>query len=260
MAPRDFIRSAEAAAPAIGDRAISVGERIHRAVAVTHGTVGVNTNLGIVLLAAPIAEAASQLRTPCALETLIERVGAVLARLTVDDAARAFASIRLARPSGLGRAARHDVNEPAQATLREAMCEAAERDMIARQYCNGYADVIAVGLERLAAARGRGRDWRWTTTEVYLAFLARYPDSHVVRQFGREEAERVSAAALPHERAAMQAASGAVAERLMAWDGELKARGVNPGTSADLTVATLFWRFLCEPKVEDYPRRNGRRG
>ena len=27
---------------------------------------------------------------------------------------------------------------------------------------------------------------------------------------------------------------------LMAWDTELKARGINPGTSADLTVATLF--------------------
>ncbi len=29
-------------------------------------------------------------------------------------------------------------------------------------------------------------------------------------------------------------------EGLMRWDTEMKLRGINPGTSADLTVATLF--------------------
>jgi triphosphoribosyl-dephospho-CoA synthase len=33
----------------------------------------------------------------------------------------------------------------------------------------------------------------------------------------------------------------------MTWDGELKQRGINPGTSADLTVATLFARRLLLP-------------
>ena len=31
-----------------------------------------------------------------------------------------------------------------------------------------------------------------------------------------------------------------LADELLAWDAGLKARAVNPGTSADLTVATLF--------------------
>jgi triphosphoribosyl-dephospho-CoA synthase len=29
-------------------------------------------------------------------------------------------------------------------------------------------------------------------------------------------------------------------EGLLSWDAALKSRGINPGTSADLTVATLF--------------------
>ncbi len=31
-----------------------------------------------------------------------------------------------------------------------------------------------------------------------------------------------------------------IVDGLLNWDGELKSRGINPGTSADLTVATLF--------------------
>jgi triphosphoribosyl-dephospho-CoA synthase len=31
---------------------------------------------------------------------------------------------------------------------------------------------------------------------------------------------------------------------LMTWDTALKERGINPGTSADLTVATLFVRHI----------------
>jgi triphosphoribosyl-dephospho-CoA synthase len=34
--------------------------------------------------------------------------------------------------------------------------------------------------------------------------------------------------------------------RLLEWDRALKANGINPGTSADLTVATLFLSDLCE--------------
>jgi triphosphoribosyl-dephospho-CoA synthase len=34
---------------------------------------------------------------------------------------------------------------------------------------------------------------------------------------------------------------------LAAWDESLKAQGINPGTSADLTVATLFLAGLLGP-------------
>ena len=127
------------------------------------------------------------------------------------------------------------------------MREAADRDMIARQYANGYADVLETGRARLTAARARGRDWRWTTTEVYLAYLARHPDSHVARKFGAAEAALLRDESMTRDRAAARATDlVAAAERLIEWDGELKARGLNPGTSADLTVATLFVAFLSD--------------
>jgi triphosphoribosyl-dephospho-CoA synthase len=46
---------------------------------------------------------------------------------------------------------------------------------------------------------------------------------------------------------------------LIEWDGELKARGLNPGTTADLTVATLFLAFLSG-EATDCARRGQRRG
>ena len=35
-----------------------------------------------------------------------------------------------------------------------------------------------------------------------------------------------------------------LAPELLAWDADLKQRGLNPGTSADLTVAAIFARRL----------------
>jgi triphosphoribosyl-dephospho-CoA synthase len=260
MEPLDFVRSAEVAAPAIVASGASVGERAHRAIAATHQAVGANTNVGIVLLAAPVVHAAMQRPLPSAGHLLADRLNAVLDSLTVADAERAFAAIRLARPGGLGSAVRHDVHAPARANLREAMREAADRDMIARQYADGYADVIETGLGRLAEARAQGRDWRWTMTEVYLAFLSRYPDSHIARKFGAEQATTVRDEAAEYARAVARAPDpAALGEPLLKWDGELKARGLNPGTSADLAVASLFLQFLCAPHADDYPQRGARR-
>ncbi len=260
MAPLDFVRSAQAAAPAIVARGASVGERIYHAVVATQRAVGVNTNLGIVLLAAPLVHAAMQQRLPCDRGALADRLHEVLDGLAVPDAERAFEAIRLARPGGLGAAEQHDVNEPARTSLLDAMRAAAGRDMIARQYASGYADVIETGLGRLAKARARGRDWRWTTTEVYLAFLARHPDSHIARKLGMGQANRVRDEAIEYAVAVAAAPDpAALAGRLLTWDRELKARGLNPGTSADLTVASLLFAFLCEAQLEDRPRRGGRR-
>src|SRR5579875_931991 len=58
MTAEDFLRSAAAAAPHVCAAGASLGTRIFDAVAATRGVVGQNTNLGIVLLCAPLAKAA----------------------------------------------------------------------------------------------------------------------------------------------------------------------------------------------------------
>jgi triphosphoribosyl-dephospho-CoA synthase len=75
---------------------------------------------------------------------------------------------------------------------------------------------------------------------VYLSFLARLPDSHIVRKHGAALAHSVMRSAQRWQTRA-QAGEHLDADPGFAdWDLELKASGLNPGTSADLTVAALF--------------------
>jgi len=252
MEAADFIRSAVASAPAIAAVSQSVGERIYNAVTATRAEVGINTNLGIVLLAAPLAQAVHQAGMTSSAATLRDELARVLATLSVADAQLAFDAIRLANPGGLGDSQRHDVRKPARATLLEAMREAADRDSIARQYATAYADVAGIGLPRLDAARARGCDRRWAATEVYLGFLASLPDSHVARKFGVDQAQSLCESARPYAAAPVEPSTRVAL--LRDWDVALKTRGLNPGTTADLTVATLFFDGLLEADRAAEPR------
>jgi triphosphoribosyl-dephospho-CoA synthase len=229
MSVADFEASAAAAAPAIGRPGLGVGGRILEAVRATRAVVGCNTNLGIVLLAAPLAQAMFD-GDGGSLRARLERV---LDRLDVADARLAYEAIRLAAPGGLGRSDRHDVREEPTVTLLEAMAAAAERDRVAAQYATGYRDVFAIGVRRLEIARARWHSEEWAAAAAYLAFLARLPDSHIARKFGKEAAEAVRRHAVPLHRALCRAADPQRLEaRLMAFDDNLKGRGLNPGTSA----------------------------
>ena len=248
MVVADFVRSAEASAAPIALREARVGARVRAAVDATLRAVGQNTNLGIILLCAPLAAAAEAEDAP-----LGPALARVLDCLDRTDAQDVFAAISAANPGGLGRAPRHDVNAPVVATLREAMAEAAERDRIARQYITTYDDVFSLGLPALETARQRHSDPRWSTLAVYLTFLAAAPDTHIARKFDIGVAEAVRREAV-NWREALTAARDpeAIADGLLAWDGELKSGGINPGTSADLTVATLFASSLCAIRGDKY--------
>jgi triphosphoribosyl-dephospho-CoA synthase len=237
MTMADFEVSAQASAPAMAAAGLSVGQRILEAISRTRSVVASNTNLGIVLLSAPLAQAALSARGP----NLRQRLERVLDDLTIDDAEQAFAAIRLANPGGLGRSAHHDVRYPPTATLRAAMEEARGRDRIAAQYSTGFADIFEIGLLWLAEGRQRWPEPEWATTAAYLAFLAAFPDSHILRKFDGSTAHAVMEQARTLEQRFRHAADPrALLDDLRAFDRTLKDKGINPGTCADLTVATLF--------------------
>src|SRR6476661_3291648 len=90
----DFIRSAQAMAPEIGLAVTRpLGETVLAAIRATRAVVRTNTNLGIVLLLAPLA------KVPDGLD-LRAGVREVLEHATIDDSANVFAAIRLAAPGG----------------------------------------------------------------------------------------------------------------------------------------------------------------
>jgi triphosphoribosyl-dephospho-CoA synthase len=235
MTVDDFLQSAEAAAPALCDAGAPIGLRIFAAIEATFAAVKKNTNLGIVLLCAPLA-AAAQNGGP-----LRESLKEALSGLTREDACLAFKAIVRANPAGLGSAPRHDVHDPASVTLLEAMREASLRDKVAYQYSSDFEDVFGTGLTALRAAVAKGWQAPWPQTIAYLAFLARFPDSHIVRKNGEGSAKFVQReAAVLHKRLMDAANPAECLEDLLDFDKYLKKLGLNPGTTADLTVASVF--------------------
>lgn len=232
-----FERSAHAAAPHIAEDGASVGRRIGRAVEASVAVTGTNTNLGIILLCAPLA-AAIQSGGPGDLRT---QLGSVLAGLTVADAVETYAAIRRADAGGMGQVGEHDIASVPAIDLRQAMAEAERRDRIAWNYVHGFADIFERGLTWLAEGQDRFGDQDWAVTWLYLQLLAAEPDSLIARKFGTGKAEEVRKQAAGLVLSFADAATAeALRPSLLDFDRALKLVRLNPGTTADLTVATLF--------------------
>jgi len=310
MTVAEFRTSAAVASGPLCAAGSGLGARILGAVEATRAAVGQNTNLGIVLLCAPLAMAAERVGggkprqrlhapgrqqarlgsaqtrqgraapgpallrqvdskgepladeaepQPC-LSARSEGLPASLRRVLdgagPEDAAAVFRAIALAAPGGLGEVAEHDVRAPPAVSLDVAMRAAAHRDSIARQWSGRFAGILGaedeadpdekarpgtagLGLAAHAQAVARGLGEAAATQLVFLRFLAAWPDSHVARRHGVAVAEAVREEARAWLRR-FEADSAAAQAGLLAWDAALKRRGINPGTTADLTVATLF--------------------
>jgi triphosphoribosyl-dephospho-CoA synthase len=233
----DFETSARVAAPALAAPGLCVGARIRASVEATIDAVGHNTNLGIVLLSAPLAAAALESTGG----DLRARLARVLAGLSIADAREVYAAIRRAKPGGLGQVPAHDAGGEPEITLLEAMKAAEGRDRIAWNYTHDFADIFDLGLKRLRQALAETDSLPFAATSVYLSFLASVPDTLIARKFGMAQALEVQQEAKAVEASFGNRADEQVRNRdLMAFDRSLKARGLNPGTSADLVVASLF--------------------
>ncbi len=231
----DFLLSARVSAPWVVAKGLPLGERIYRAVEATRRAVGCNTNLGILLLTVPIAMAAERGGE------LAREVPSILGQTTCQDTVWLYRAIRLAHPGGLGRVERGDVAEEPTISLLEAMRLAEKRDRIAWNYVHGFADIFEWGIyqyhNRLNCC-GKATE---AVEALYLHFLARLPDSLIARKFGRRKSVAVSR----FLRRWLKEKGGAWSRgELLKLDRLLKRHQCNPGTTADLTVATVF-AFGC---------------
>lgn len=222
----------------------STGGLIRRATEETRAIVGTNTNLGIILLLAPLVNAVQPLH---AFRTAVR---AELHNLTVQDAQQVYHAIRIANPGGLGDAPEQDVRNEPTITLLEAMKLATDRDMIARQYANDFADVFDFGVPAFVASLTRFGCVEAAIIDSQFGWLAKYPDSLIARKNGltiaedvqrlAEEVQQLGGIATPEGRAA-----GVTLDKYLRSDGNK----LNPGTTADLITACLFVA-LRENKVK----------
>jgi triphosphoribosyl-dephospho-CoA synthase len=231
----DLLQSAAAVAPVLNVASLfGVGKIVLEAVKATRRVAPTNTNLGIVLLLAPLAAVPPSEDLPTGLPRVLDG-------LDVMDARAAYEAIRLAGAGALGRVAEQDIREEPTKNLREVMALAAQRDLIARQYANGFHEVLGDGVPALRLGLDRTRYLENAIIYCHLHLLARYPDSLIMRKCGpavaldaSRQAESVLALGWPDREESRQA--------LAHLDGWLRADGHrrNPGTTADLVTACLF--------------------
>jgi len=231
----DFLLSAASIAEPMSMACHSpLGESILNTIDARSRVAHTNTNLGIVLLLAPLAAVPEG-------EPLREGVRRVLAKATVGDALATFAAIRIAKPGGLGTAAKEDVAGMPTLPLKQVMALAADRDSIARQYATDFADVFDFGVPTLQDAFEQFLSMEAVIINCQLRWLARTPDSLIARKCGAATAERVRAEA---ERVQFLGGIATVEGRAagVAFDKYLRSDGhrLNPGTTADLVTAALF--------------------
>lgn len=237
MTVEDFRKSANVSANPLCCHEYSLGEKIFYAVQATREAVGCNTNLGIILLCAPLIEAAQRfhhLPLPNALEQ-------VLKTTTVADANWVFKAIELANPAGLGHVEQQDVSAQATVTLTQAMQLASEKDRIALQYVKNYKDILEFSVLRYNCAFAKWHSQEWAVAMVHANLLGHFPDSHIERKYGKQYTPFIA-----HE---MTLLSDSFANAddpktllplLYELDKTFKARGLNPGTTADMVVATVL--------------------
>ena len=243
MVSDDFFRSAKLCTPILCEAELSTGERVLKSVRLTMDEVGCNTNLGMLLLFAPLVKAAEHLDSPN-LKLFKRHIRAILSAVDRDETADFFTAIRTASPGGLGEVASHDVSKPPDCNLLQAMESVANRDMIARQYSEVFTDIF-LGYEWLVEFMNRWQSIEWAAVATYLKFLSKFPDSHIVRKHGVEVAESVRAGTTAIMQAFINSATPEdMKGSLSVYDSELKAQGINPGTSADLTGASLLVYYL----------------
>ncbi len=231
----EFLLSACAIAGPL-DRAADegIGVSVHAAIQATRQVVSTNTNLGMVLLLAPLAAVPANV-------DLAQGVEAVLATTTVEDARHVYRAIELAKPGGLGQVSDQDIRHQPTITLRAVMELAADRDLVARQYANGFRQVLDEALPALERSLDSGQSLEAAIITTYLHVLAHYPDSLIARKYGLDRAREVS------RRAAVVLDAGwpdrdqarHQCEILDTWLRHPSNR-FNPGTTADLITSALY--------------------
>jgi triphosphoribosyl-dephospho-CoA synthase len=196
-----------------------------------------NCHFGAILLLIPLCAAASRSSTISQLRTnVIKIVGST----TTADAVRFYESFRSVN---VRVQERHylDVNDPdsvrnikkQQLTLLDVMDISSSNDTIAKEWTEGFPRTFR-GAELFKQFEESGRSLNKSIVCLFLRLLSEAPDTLVAKKFGSRVALEVSA------KATHVLKQGNIED----FDKELIARRINPGTTADLVIGSLFVTLL----------------
>ena len=137
---------------------------------------------------------------------------------------------------GLGKTEAEDISTEPTSTLREVMCLAADHDSIASEYANNFNIILGTAVPALQTFWNQCADWEEAVIRLQLRLMSDFPDTLIARKCGIEEAQQSAVYASEVLQAEQFGASLAPFDSWLRFNGNQR----NPGTTADLIVATLF--------------------
>ncbi len=233
----DYVTSSINSSNALFLKEYSLGERISYAINLTKEKTSVNTNLGIILLCAPIIHAFINFKN----KPLKDSIHNLILYSTEKDTMLICEAIQKANPGGLGFSDKMDVKSKPHVNLHEIMSFASKYDRISHQYANKFADILDFILPKIDEYQKRGEKLDFTLSLIFLEILAEIPDSHIARKFGEKIAKKTSNQAYDLLKILKRDSSRENAMKCIAdLDYDYKKNGINPGTTADLLIASLM--------------------
>jgi len=230
---------------------VGVGKMIKNCVAeIESWQHGGNTLLGTIILLVPIAVAAGMTLPDGELEVanLRRDMKTIVNSTTSKDALDVYEAIRIAKPSGLGKAPKLDVNDPTSAskilqdkvTLFQIFKIAQNYDTICSEWVLNYPITFDLAYPFFSKRIACGDDLNQAILHTFLEVLAKYPDTFIARKAGIDKAKEVSAeAAQILSLGGLETSDG---KRCLAeFDAKLRrfSNLLNPGTTADILAAAL---------------------
>lgn len=213
---------------------------------------GGNTLLGTVILLSPIAVAAGMTHTEKGhifeIPKLRENLRMIVESTTPEDAVDVYEAIKIANPSGLGKAPDLDVNDPysekrilkEKISLYQVFKIAEKYDMVCSEWVNNYPITFDAAYPFLMEQVKKNKELNVTITHTFLKTLAEYPDTFIVRKVGIGKAQEVSSMARKIlQLGGLETLKGR--ESLREFDLTLRKSGnlLNPGTTADIIAGAL---------------------
>ena len=231
---------------------VGVGRIIRDCVAdISAWQSGGNTLLGTIILFTPLAVAAGMTKDEKGifdLHVLRQNLKKVVEATTPEDAVAVYEAVRIAKPSGLGKAPDLDVNDPGSVkriieeriSLYQVFKIASAYDMVCSEWVNNYPVTFEYAYPLLLQNLKEDEDLNMAIIHTFLAVLAKHPDTFIARKVGLKRACEVSAAAEEVLKSGgLRTAAGR--ERLREFDAMLRKESnvLNPGTTADIIAAAL---------------------
>ncbi len=244
MTHKDFLQSSMACSDIICEHNMDIGKKILESVEASMDVVGCNTNLGIILLCVPIVEAIysdnNHKFDQNNLKNVINNIGY---KQTRDI----YKAINIANAGGMGSKPEFDLKESKSGkfTILDAMNYARKYDFIANEYSNYFHNIINVISKNWRNYFNIMKNAENATTATFLKQISSNPDSLVARKHGLNAAEELSQRfkVIADDYCASKNPN-TLNNKLLLMDSELKIQGLNPGTTADVVVASIFLNRL----------------